>query len=103
MLFPGEAVAKSDTQETSTTPVIYKSGKTPIIPGGKARNKDDLSGTRKDPNFLRSISDCKNQCENLQGPSGYGNVKSKEECLSDCQDICCTTYEQCSFAIVPRI
>jgi len=72
-------------------------GKTPKIPGQKPKDPNDTRGTRKDPGFLRSISDCKSQCENANGS------KSKEDCLSECQDICCTTYEQCTFAIVPRI
>jgi len=80
---------------------IWMSGKPPKVPGQKPKDKNDLSGTRKDPNFLRSISSCKSQCENSVGPDGY--ARSKEECLSDCQDICCSTYEQCTFAIVPRM
>ena len=81
---------------------IWLTGKTPKVPGQKPKDKNDTRGTRKDSGFLRSISDCKNQCENSgAGPDGF--AKSKEECLSECQDICCTTYEQCTFAIVPRI
>jgi hypothetical protein len=49
---------------------------------------------------LRSVSDCKGKCENTPGPDGL--ARSSTECLSACQDICCTTYEQCTFAIVPR-
>jgi hypothetical protein len=81
----------------------YISGKTPQIPGTEAKKKSDgdTKGTRKDPNFLRSISDCKNQCQITPGTDGYS--RSKMECLSECQDICCTTYEQCSFNIVPRL
>lgn len=82
-------------------PTIWNSGKEPKVPGKKPRDKNDTSGTRKDPSFLRSISDCKNTCQNTTGPDGF--ARSKEECLSDCQDVCCKTYEQCTFAIVPRI
>lgn len=82
-------------------PTIYKSGKSPIVPGQKPKDKNDVAGTRKDSTFLRSISACKSQCEQTNGPDGY--ARSKEECLSDCQDICCTTYEQCTFGIVPRM
>lgn len=67
---------------------IYNSGKPPKVPGAKPKDKSDVSGTRKDPNFLRSIADCKSQCESKGKP--------KEDCLSECQDICCTTYEQVS-------
>lgn len=81
--------------------IIWQTGKMPIIPGQKTKDKSDVSGTRKDPNFLRSLADCKSQCEKTSTPEGY--AKPKEECLSDCQDICCTTYQQCTFGIVPRI
>jgi len=71
---------------------IWLTGKPPKVPGQKPKDKSDVPGTRKDPKFLRSIADCKNQCENSAGPDGY--ARTKEECLSDCQDICCQTYEQ---------
>ena len=96
---PPTAVQAADA--TSSGPTIWNSGKAPKVPGQKPKDKNDTSGTRKDGNFLRSIADCKNQCENTTGPDGLS--KSKEECLQDCQDICCKTYEQCTFAIVPRI
>lgn len=64
-------------------PVIWKSGKAPIVPGQKPKDSNDVKGTRKDPDFLRSIATCKNQCENTLGSDGY--AKTKEECLSDCQ------------------
>jgi hypothetical protein len=43
----------------TTEPTIWKSGKQPIIPGKKPKDKNDVSGTRKDPDFLRSVSTCK--------------------------------------------
>ena len=80
----------------------FISGKTPVVPGQKPPDKSNTKGTRKDPDFLRSIADCRNQCQNSSsGPDGL--AKSKEDCLSECQDICCKTYEQCTFNIVPRI
>jgi hypothetical protein len=94
----GTAASSSQQQPGAT---IWITGKPPRVPGAKPKDKNDVSGTRRDPSFLRSISDCKNQCEN--SPASDGLSKSKEECLSECQDICCTTYEQCTFAIVPRI
>ena len=96
---PEEAQAAAASSYVPGT--IWKTGKQPKVPGQKPKDKNDTSGTRKDGNFLRSVADCKSQCENSTGPDGYS--RSKEECLSDCQDICCKTYEQCSFAIVPRI
>lgn len=80
--------------------IRWITGKEPIRPGQKKKS-NDVSGTRKDPNFLRSIADCKNQCENAASTGLL--AKSKEDCLSECQDICCRTYSQCTFAIVPRI
>lgn len=84
----GAAASPADAAETTT----YKSGKAPIVPGQKPKDKSDVKGTRKDPDFLRSISDCKNQCQSSNGADGY--ARSKEDCLSECQDVCCTTYEQ---------
>lgn len=97
----GSILIPQQVMAADKEPTVYKSGKAPIVPGQKPKDKNDTSGTRKDPNFLRSISNCKSQCENSTGSDGY--ARSKEECLSDCQDICCTTYEQCTFGIVPRI
>jgi len=88
--------------ESSTTePTIWVSGKAPKVPGAKPKDKSDTAGTKKDPSFLRSISDCRSGCESAPGADGY--ARSKEDCLSDCQDICCKTYEQCTFNIVPRM
>lgn len=78
----------------------YISGKTPLAPG-ETKKSDSTKGTRKDPDFLRSVSDCKNQCQSSVGSDGL--ARSKEDCLSECQDICCKTYEQCTFNIVPRL
>lgn len=93
---PPPAVAADKAAST-----IWNTGKRPRVPGAKVPDKSDTRGTRKDPSFLRSLSDCKNQCETNLGPDGL--ARPKDDCLSDCQDICCTTYEQCTFAIVPRI
>ena len=90
---PNQALAASDD-------IIWKTGKAPIVPGQKQKDKGDTKGTKKDPNFLRSIADCKGKCENSPGPDGL--ARSSTECLASCQDICCTTYEQCTFNIVPR-
>jgi hypothetical protein len=96
---PAYAIEQPKPEDT-----IWMTGKMPIIPGQKPKDKSDVTGTRKDPSFLRSLSDCKNQCENMTGASSNsGYAKGKEECLSECQDICCTTYQQCTFPIVQRI
>ena len=84
----------SSSASAADSATIYKSGKAPIVPGQKPKDKGDVKGTRKDPDFLRSVADCKNQCQSTNGPDGL--ARSKEDCLSECQDICCTTYEQVS-------
>jgi len=87
--------------DDSSKDTIYLTGKAPKVPGQKPKNKDDTSGTKKDPGFLRSVSQCKGTCDRT--PTADGLARTREECLSECQDICCTTYEQCTFAIVPRL
>mmetsp|Transcript_27993 Transcript_27993/g.56195 ORF Transcript_27993/g.56195 Transcript_27993/m.56195 type:complete len:171 (-) Transcript_27993:1229-1741(-) len=93
-------IASNPEQSNAADDIIWKTGKSPQIPGQKPKEKGDVKGTKKDPNFLRSISDCKTKCETGYGPDGLS--RSASECLSSCQDICCTTYEQCTFAITPR-
>jgi hypothetical protein len=100
--FFGIATAPTIAATTDGPATVYISGKQPQVPGAKPPDKSNFKGTRKDPDFLRSIADCRNQCQNsASGPNGL--AKSKEDCLSECQDICCRTYEQCTFNIVPRI
>ena len=71
------------------TPLIYKSGKNPVPPNPP----DSKEGTKKDSSFLRAMSNCKSTC---QKP---GEGLAKLDCLQDCQDQCCNSYEQCSFKI----
>jgi hypothetical protein len=67
----------------------YKSGKSPFV-----QNPNDLKeGTKKDKQFLRSMSNCKAKC---QAPS---EGLAKVDCIQDCQDQCCSSYEQCSLKI----
>ena len=94
------AISVTPKQAGAAEDIVWKTGRTPQIPGQKPKDKGDTKGTKKDPSFLRSISDCKSKCENSYGPDGL--ARTSTECLSECQDICCTTYEQCTFAIVPR-
>mmetsp|Transcript_28775 Transcript_28775/g.54328 ORF Transcript_28775/g.54328 Transcript_28775/m.54328 type:complete len:134 (+) Transcript_28775:3-404(+) len=70
------------------SPTTFISGKSPTPP-----KENSTKGTRKDPTFLRAVSQCKSECE----------IKSsldKTECLQKCQDAVCGSYEQCSFAII---
>ena len=43
-------------EEPST---YYYTGKQPVIPGTKPREKGDVKGSKKDPQFLLSLSQCK--------------------------------------------
>eukprot|EP00978_Attheya_sp_CCMP212_P015035 scaffold38670_cov50-Attheya_sp.AAC.1 len=45
--------------DTAAGTTIWNTGKAPIVPGQKPKDKGDVSGTRKDTGFLRSLSDCK--------------------------------------------
>ena len=38
---------------------VWKTGKSPEVPGQKPKDKGDVKGTKKDPSFLRSVSDCR--------------------------------------------
>lgn len=68
---------------------VYRSGKNPDV----SASKDSKVGTKKDINFLRCMSNCKSNC---QLP---GEGLAKTDCVQDCQDQCCDSYEQCSFKI----
>lgn len=68
---------------------IYKSGKNP----SSSSSSDSKVGTKKDIDFLRCMSNCKSDC---QKP---GEGLAKNDCIQDCQDQCCNSYEQCSFKI----
>ena len=92
ILHPTEIYASSSsTILSSGENMIYKSGKNP-----KGPNKDgDKTGTKKDYKFLKCMSGCKADC---QSPSS-GLATQRNDCVQDCQDQCCDTYEQCSYKI----
>ena len=50
---------RANAAESSSKDTIYITGKAPKVPGQQAKDKNDLSGTKKDPKFLRSIAECK--------------------------------------------
>lgn len=81
----------SDAKDLESSVLIYRSGKNPDASSNI--NKDSKVGTKKDINFLRCMSNCKSQCQ----LPGEGLVKT--DCVQDCQDQCCDSYEQCSFKI----
>ncbi|KAG8460751.1 hypothetical protein KFE25_010806 [Diacronema lutheri] len=64
-------------------------------PGGKPKD-GDVTGTKRDPKYLRCLNNCLPSC--IGGPSGV--QKDKSTCLQECQDECCSTYAQCSYAAV---
>jgi len=57
----------------------------------------DKKGSRKDPTFLRCLGNCVSDCQQLG--SGKAAPKDRAQCLAECQDGCCTTYEQCVLGI----
>lgn len=65
------------------------------MPGGKPKD-GDVTGTKRDPKYLRCLNNCLPSC--MGGPSGV--QKDKNTCLQECQDECCQTYAQCSYAAV---
>ena len=64
--------------------------------GGVLKEKGDTKGTKKDISFLRCPSNCVSDCTKI-GTSGI--PKDRDECLIECQDECCSTYEQCTYTI----
>ena len=84
--------SRSSAVQQASAPLVYKSGKnpTPVDPS------DPKKGSKKDSTFLRCLSSCKQDCQK----PGEGNAKL--DCVQDCQDQCCSTYEQCSFRVKTR-
>ncbi len=59
ILFPQLALSEADGDQPSAPATKYFTGKQPVVPGAKPREKGDVKGTKKDPQFLLSISQCK--------------------------------------------
>ena len=93
-LFFGSSILPTIAVPT-TQVYVYKSGKAPYLASGSASDsKDDkYPGSKKDSTFLRALSSCKTRC---QQP---GEGLAKNDCVQDCQDQTCMSYEQCSFRI----
>jgi hypothetical protein len=91
---PFAALAESNVYDSPTAgATIYKSGKAPLVVGGKKASSDSKAGTRKDGGFLKKMSNCKSDCQTPRA----GTARS--DCVQDCQDQVCETYEQCTFKI----
>jgi hypothetical protein len=58
----------------------------------------ETAGTKKEISYLRCLSDCLAQCKK----PGYGREKDAAECLEQCQDFCCSSYEQCTYTLKPE-
>lgn len=82
-------VLPAHAKDVPATATIWKSGKNPR----PVNPSDPKVGSKKDSSFLKCLSSCKQDC---QKPSAG---LAKGDCVQDCQDQCCTTYEQCSFKI----
>lgn len=68
--------------------LVYKSGKNP-----RPNPSDPKAGSKKDSSFLKCLSSCKQDCQ--RPAAGL----AKGDCVQDCQDQCCASYEQCSFKV----
>ena len=91
-------MTRIELANAETKPMIFKSGKTPYVEGqNREKDSKDTTGTKKDITFLRCMSNCKTRCQQpSEGPA-------KIDCVQDCQDQCCFTYEQCSFKVKTNI
>ena len=58
-------------------------------------SKDSVEGTKKDPKYLSCLNDCVPRC---LGPPG-SQTKERIDCIAECQDECCFTYQQCTYTI----
>ena len=59
-------------------------------------NKDKSpDGTKKDGKYLSCLNDCVPRC---LGPPG-SVAKERSDCLLECQQECCFTYEMCTYTI----
>ena len=91
MLFSGAVVIAPKEAEAK----LWISGKSDI----NRKDLADKTGTKKDTKFLRCLSNCVSDC---QKPTG-GQPKDRDECLLECQEGCCTTYEQCTCTLNPGL
>ena len=62
--------------------------------------KGETKGTKKDIGFLRCLSNCVSDCQKI-GASGV--PKGRDDCLIECQNECCMTYEQCTCTLNPNL
>jgi len=69
--------------------LVWKTGKNPVV----VDPNDPKKGSKKDYTFLKCLSGCKQDC---QKP---GEGAARGDCVQDCQDQCCSTYEQCTFRV----
>ena len=69
--------------------LVWKTGKNPVM----VDPNDPKKGSKKDYTFLKCLSGCKQDC---QKP---GEGAARGDCVQDCQDQCCSTYEQCTFRV----
>ena len=90
VLSPGRAHAA----ESVPPGLKWMSGRSDPI---RKTSKEKVDGTKKDPKYLNCLNDCIPKC--LGAP---GSVpKERIECLEQCQDDCCFTYQQCTYQVRP--
>ncbi|KAJ1452086.1 hypothetical protein M885DRAFT_569156 [Pelagophyceae sp. CCMP2097] len=97
------SVSRRDTiRKLTTLPVVAASSLGPAPAPAKTwisgKNPDgpapagETKGTKKDYGYLQCLSQCLARC---QKPT-TGPEKERAQCLGECRDECCSTYEQCS-------
>jgi len=80
--------AGADGSETR----VWTSGRSDPI---RKTSKDKVDGTKKDPKYLSCLNDCIPRC---LGPPG-SEAKERFDCMAECQDECCFTYQQCTYTV----
>uniref|UniRef100_A0A7S2H145 SREBP regulating gene protein n=1 Tax=Octactis speculum TaxID=3111310 RepID=A0A7S2H145_9STRA len=90
------------TQFLAIKPAISAEPSKLWISGKSEKPKDskDKTGTKKDTKFLRCLSNCVSDCQQL---GATGKMTDRDTCYAQCQDDCCETYEQCTCTLNPNL
>mmetsp|Transcript_30199 Transcript_30199/g.50001 ORF Transcript_30199/g.50001 Transcript_30199/m.50001 type:complete len:143 (-) Transcript_30199:519-947(-) len=91
--FASSPLRRAMAADTSSEAPRWISGKSDPI---RKTSKDKPSGTKKDPKYLTCLNDC---VPRVQGPPTSGNQKDRLDCLEECQQECCFTYQQCTYKV----
>ena len=86
------SIGAAHADDASAASRKWMSGRSDPI---RKTSKDKSDGTKKDPKYLSCLNDCIPRC---LGPPG-SEQKDRLECLEQCQDDCCFTYQQCTYRV----